>query len=561
MRIWLYYRLSRDEDDELNSLTNQRKIIYNYAVQQGYEIVGESFDDNVSGMHFNREGIDKIYEAVETGGIDAVLVKDLSRLGRHRTQTALFIDYLRENNVRVLSATENIDTFNENDDLIIGFKGLVNDFYARDGSRRVRTGYRQKQKDGIVLVAPFGYFKDKNTRRVVIVEEAAETVRLIFTLYTGGRGLKAIAKQLNEQGRKTPAMVQMELLNKRLPNTQDGILKKYLWDATMVKRILENEIYTGTLINHKSERNKINKTYRVVPESEQVRHDNFLPAIVTKDIWEQANFLIDRRRKDNIRAGHDQAIHRYAGLLKCGDCGRTFVGKRKTYRDGSSVVEYICTTYIRYGKEHCTAHTIREDTLDRLLETELLSTKKLYQNNWRALDQLIERWIPKANLAEGQIKKLKERLKILDDEIDAILLERIRDRDNAERYGRMIEKRQAETDSIHTRIGELENLSDTIRKKQATIKKDISMIDDILAADKISEAQLRLLIDHIKISETEAGLDVKIVIKAPFRTHIEEYDESGEVVDSAASLDFDFDRLAPLLFDDFSELSAEQEVS
>jgi len=167
----------------------------------------------------------------------------------------------------------------------------------------------------------------------------------------------------------------------------------------------------------------------------------------------------------------------------------------------------------------------------------------------------------KANLAEGQIKKLKERLKILDDEIDAILLERIRDRDNAERYGRMIEKRQAETDSIHTRIGELENLSDTIRKKQATIKKDISMIDDILAADKISEAQLRLLIDHIKISETEAGLDVKIVIKAPFRTHIEEYDESGEVVDSAASLDFDFDRLAPLLFDDFSELSAEQEVS
>lgn len=561
MRIWLYYRLSRDEDDELNSLTNQRKIIYNYAVQQGYEIVGESFDDNVSGMHFNREGIDKIYEAVETGGIDAVLVKDLSRLGRHRTQTALFIDYLRENNVRVLSATENIDTFNENDDLIIGFKGLVNDFYARDGSRRVRTGYRQKQKDGIVLIAPFGYFKDKNTRRVVIVEEAAETVRLIFTLYTGGRGLKAIAKQLNEQGRKTPAMVQMELLNKRLPNTQDGILKKYLWDATMVKRILENEIYTGTLINHKSERNKINKTYRVVPESEQFRHDNFLPAIVTKDIWEQANFLIDRRRKGNIRAGHDQAIHRYAGLLKCGDCGRTFVGKRKTYRDGSSVVEYICTTYIRYGKEHCTAHTIREDTLDRLLETELLSTTKLYQNNWRALDQLIERWIPKANLAEGQIKKLKERLKILDDEIDAILLERIRDRDNAERYGRMIEKRQAETDSIQTRIGELENLSDTIRKKQATIKKDISMIEDILAADKISEAQLRLLIDHIEISETEAGLDVKIVIKAPFRTHIEEYDESGEVVDSAASLDFDFDRLAPLLFDDFSELPAEQEVS
>ena len=114
MKVWLYYRLSRDEDDELNSLTNQRKIIYEYAVTNGHEVVGESFDDNVSGMHFNREGIDKIYEAVEAGKIEAIIVKDLSRLGRHRTQTALFIDYLREHDVRVLSATENIDTFNEN---------------------------------------------------------------------------------------------------------------------------------------------------------------------------------------------------------------------------------------------------------------------------------------------------------------------------------------------------------------------------------------------------------------------------------------------------------------
>ena len=175
MRVWLYYRLSRDEDDELNSLTNQRKIIYEYAVTNGHEVVGESFDDNVSGMHFNREGIDKIYEAVEAGSVEAIIVKDLSRLGRHRTQTALFIDYLREHDVRVLSATENIDTFNENDDLIIGFKGLVNDFYARDGSRRVRTGYRQKQKEGIVTIPPFTWGKDADEAvyHAVVLEEVA----------------------------------------------------------------------------------------------------------------------------------------------------------------------------------------------------------------------------------------------------------------------------------------------------------------------------------------------------------------------------------------------------
>ena len=103
---------------------------------------------------------------------------------------------------------------------------VFNDFYARDGSRRVRTGYRQKQKEGIVTIPPFGYFKDKNTKKVVVVEEAAETVRLIFSAYVGGSGMKAIARTLNEQRRKTPALMQAELLNKRLPNTQDGILKE-----------------------------------------------------------------------------------------------------------------------------------------------------------------------------------------------------------------------------------------------------------------------------------------------------------------------------------------------
>ncbi len=96
MRVWLYYRLSRDEDDELNSLRNQKSIIESYALTHGHTIVGESFDDNVSGMHFDREGIEKLCEAVEAGQVEAVVVKDLSRLGRHRTQTEVFIDYLRK---------------------------------------------------------------------------------------------------------------------------------------------------------------------------------------------------------------------------------------------------------------------------------------------------------------------------------------------------------------------------------------------------------------------------------------------------------------------------------
>ena len=549
MKVWLYYRLSRDEDEELNSLNNQRKIIYNFAVSNGHEVVGESFDDNVSGMHFNREGIDKIYEVVEAGKIEAIIVKDLSRLGRHRTQTALFIDYLREHDVRVLSATENIDTFNENDDLIIGFKGLVNDFYARDGSRRVRTGYRQKQKEGIVTIPPFGYFKDKNTKKVVVVEEAAETVRLIFSAYVGGSGMKAIARTLNEQRRKTPALMQAELLNKRLPNTQDGILKKYLWDATMVTRILRDESYIGTLICHKSERNKINKTFRFTDPEEQFRHKNYLPMIVTREIWEQAQALLAERKEKNVRAGTNRGILRYGGLLRCKDCGRTFIGKRIKLKSGERVA-YVCDTYHRYGKEHCSSHMVDEETLDSLIGAEILRTKKMYEENWSRMEWLIERWTPKASTASAKISKLQEHILLLEEEVEVILMERIRDKANAERYDRMIAKREEQIAEAKKQIEELQNISEMLRSRQAKLKRDISLIDDILREGKMSEAHLRMLVEKILVHEEDGRLDLEIRLKAPFRDHLDVF-ENGAQTDCFPTADFDYDRLGAAIYGDY----------
>ena len=549
MKVWLYYRLSRDEDEELNSLNNQRKIIYNFAVSNGHEMVGESFDDNVSGMHFNREGIDKIYEVVEAGKIEAIIVKDLSRLGRHRTQTALFIDYLREHDVRVLSATENIDTFNENDDLIIGFKGLVNDFYARDGSRRVRTGYRQKQKEGIVTIPPFGYFKDKNTKKVVVVEEAAETVRLIFSAYVGGSGMKAIARTLNEQRRKTPALMQAELLNKRLPNTQDGILKKYLWDATMVARILRDESYIGTLICHKSERNKINKTFRFTDPEEQFRHENYLPVIVTCEIWEQAQALLAERKEKNVRAGTNRGILRYGGLLRCKDCGRTFIGKRIKLKSGERVA-YVCDTYHRYGKEHCSSHMVDEESLDRLIGAEILRTKKMYEENWSRMEGLIERWAPKASTASAKISKLQEHILLLEEEVEVILMERIRDKANAERYDRMIAKREEQIAEAKKQIEELQNISEMLRSRQAKLKRNISLIDDILREGKMSEAHLRMLVEKILVHEEDGKLDLEIRLKAPFRDHLDVF-ENGAQTECFPTADFDYDRLGAAIYGDY----------
>ena len=523
MRVWLYYRLSRDEDEELNSLMNQRSIIESYALSHGHLIVGESFDDNISGMHFDRDGIEQLTEAVDAGLIDAVIVKDLSRLGRHRTQTAVFIEYLRKNRVRVLSATENIDTFNEADDLVIGFKGLMNDFYARDGSRRVTTGYRQKQKTGIVITPPFGYFKDKNTNQVEIVPEAAETIHLIFSSYLSGMGLKAIARMLNEEKRKTPAQMQLELLGKRMPEKLEQIKKKYLWDGTMVGRILQEEAYTGTLICHKSERNKINKTFRFTEVDEQFRHENFLPVIINKELWEQVQQLLELRKQSNVRAGEGNTIHRYSGLIVCGDCGRAFTAK--TIRNKNSKrIEYWCSTYIRYGKEHCGSHALREEYLDEIIIEELRNTKQQYQQIWDTMQHTVDQWTPKTTNTLSQLKKLRQNIEILEQELEDILMERIRDKANAQRYDRMIAKREEQIEQAKKKIAELENLGQTIRSRQAKLKKDISLIDEILTDGCITEAHLRLLIEKIYVYENEEGISLDIKIKAPFQNHTDTYE-------------------------------------
>ena len=546
----LYPRLSHEDElqGESNSISNQKRILEAFAKQNGFTNLRWYTDDGFSGANFQRPGFQAMLADIEAGKVGTVIVKDLSRLGRHRTQTALFIDYLREHDVRVLSATENIDTFNENDDLIIGFKGLVNDFYARDGSRRVRTGYRQKQKEGIVITPPFGYFKDKNTKRVVIVEEAAETIRLIFTAYNSGCGLKAIARMLNERKCKTPAQMQLEMLNKRLPYTQDGILKKYLWDATMIARILRDESYVGTLICHKSERNKINKTFRFTEPEEQFRHENYLPPIITPELWEQTQMMLAERKRLNVRAAPSQEILRYSGLLRCEDCGRAMFGKRIHLKSGERVA-YVCSTYNRFGKEHCSQHQIDEAVLDRLIMDELRNTKGLYQQNWDALEQLIAQWTPKAELTGAQIVKLEKRIRCLEDETEAILMERIRDRANAERYDRMIQKREEEIAAAKKQIEELQNISAVLRNRQTKLKRDISMIDDILAEGAMTEAHLRMLVEKIYVQETDGKLSLDIQIKAPFRTHLNVY-ENGTLTEQYGALDFDWNRLARLLYGD-----------
>ena len=340
MRVWLYARLSRDDDDEMNSLNNQRKIVREFANKQGYEVVGESFDDNVSGMTFDRDGIREIEKQVEYKAIDAVLVKDMSRLGRHKTDTAVFIDYLRRNDIRVISATENLDTSRQSDDLVISFKGLMNDYYAREGGEKVRIGMDNLLKQGLIITPPIGYFKDKNTNEIIVVEEQAEIVRRIFDLYLAGYGCSAIARILNEDGVKSPAYYHKCVYGRHLGSNKPEIGSRYLWDHTGVKRILLNEFYIGTVTCHKTYNNKITQIRKIIPKEEQYVHENLVTPIISKDKFFQVKLLMEQKKRGNVRASANRPCHRYAGLLECGDCGSTFTSVKRTWKGVERIAPY-----------------------------------------------------------------------------------------------------------------------------------------------------------------------------------------------------------------------------
>ncbi len=528
MRAWLYYRLSRDEDKELNSLTNQKLILVEYAESKGYTIIGESFDDNVSGMHFNRDGIGQIYEQVENKTIDAVVVKDLSRLGRHKTQTALFIDYLREHDVRVLSVTENIDTSNEDDELIVGFKGIFNDMYCRDISKKIRAGYKQKQKNGIVIIPPMGYFKDKNTGQVVIVEEQAEIVRRIFNMYLSGYGLKAIAQQLNSEGIKSQGYYQLKTLNKDI-GTKTEMAHRFLWENSGIKRMLQNEFYAGTLVCHRSYTSKINHIRKELPPEEHYRHENFVPAIVSRETWEQAQMLLKNKAERNVRASSGKPHHRYTGLIKCGDCGSTFTCKIRKWRDKPDRFEYTCNGYHRYGRENCTSHRIREEVLDKLIYDELMQIKKSAERNYQSIEKDVKKWISQSGNLQNKLSILSAKLEQRKKDQQAILLERIRDKEHADIYTEMLENCEKDIAAHTAEIEALKNYDETVKSRKANLKQSIDLLDDIVNDGAISNAHLRMLIDEIIVYENEGQQRITIKIKADFRRHVDIYEENGEI--------------------------------
>lgn len=513
-RGFVYCRLSRDEDSEHESLKNQEDIVVGYLNKNGHEIVDIARDDNYTGMNFDRPGIERMMELVNENKIETVFVKDFSRLGRHLSMTLNCIEELKNKNVRVISVTENLDSFNENDMLTIALKIVVNDNYARDIQRKVYYGLRQKQENsGLIITPPMGYFKDKNTNEIVIVEEPAQIIRDIYKMYLDGYGFKAIAIILNERGVKSPAYYSGKMPGVNKPN----ISGRFLWEYTAIKRILNNEFYCGTVVNHKQERSRITHRQVIVPEDKRFRHEDIVPAIISRDIWERVQAFMKEKERKNVRAGENKACHKYAGLLQCADCGCSFVAKIRRTKNNPDRIEYVCNGYNRYSDKHCSSHKIREEVLDDIINEHLMYIRCMFKVLWENVEEDVKKWAAGKSSTEKKIDTLQKSVEKAEYEIKEILMERIQDKKNADMYDKMIDERRDNIEKYNIEISEIVNMDKTIKDRKSSLKQTIAILDDIMKNNSLSNATLHMLIDKIIIKDDGDGLSLDIQVKSPFR--------------------------------------------
>ena len=366
----MYLRLSRDDDSktESESIKNQKIFLTEYiAKHSNWFLVDIYTDDGYTGTNFNRPDFIRLINDVNAGKIDLVITKDLSRLGRDYIQVGYYTEnYFPTRNIRYIAVNDGVDTFSKTNNNDIGpFLAVVNDMYAKDISRKVRTVKKTKAEKGkfIGAFAPYGYKKQPNdTSKLIVDEEAAEVVKYIFSEYINGNGLAYIAHRLNERKIDCPSVYKQRNSKyhcKAIAN---------LWGHNTIRFILKNKVYTGDLIQHKGEMISYKiKKYRLLPESQYLIKKNAHDAIIDKKTFELAQDILKRKAHNVNRKKNKE--HLLAGLLYCPMCHKRYTYQKQSGLKNDMVV--ICSTYNRYGKNYCTRRAIRESVLNKFVVEDL----------------------------------------------------------------------------------------------------------------------------------------------------------------------------------------------
>lgn len=508
-RVGLYMRLSREDGDkeESSSVTNQREMLKRYCQEQeNFFIVKEYVDDGYTGTNFDRPGFKQMIEDIEAGIIDTVITKDLSRLGRERLGVGHYTEiYFPEHNVRYIALLDNIDTFFDagmND--MAPFKGVINDMYVRDISKKIRSSLIERKKAGNFLgvTAPYGYQKDPNNKfHLIINEKEAEVVKRVFRLYLEGNGLTRIAQILTKDGVPVPGE------SRDIGKTRKTALYSS-WKQTTIRRILDNRVYLGELVQFK--RRKINyksKRRITVPEEERYICKGTHEAIIDEESFNTVQNIL-KKNKSFKGTKHD---YLFKGLLYCSECGARLNVTYSHYalkKYGEYRFTTICYSYSRLYSDICTRHSNSIAELEDVLIKHIKYVCSRYINE-NLQDELISIAKKQKQLELKQISNEK-RLETLEQKISDIglyiknlYMDKVKGIVSENDYISLVADFTKDRDNL---IKEKEELITIINNQKPQIDESAKiekLAKEFIALEKPTKQLLNELIEKITISENK----------------------------------------------------------
>ena len=371
-RVGVYCRLSKNDDNpgESTSIETQRSIVLDYCAEHNYQVFDVYVDDGATGLNFEREGFQRLLADVESGNINMVITKDLSRLGRDYIMTGYYSEiYFPSRNVRYIAIANSFDSDKENND-IAPFMNILNDMYARDISRKIKAAKLQRAKSGVFIGSqvPYGYINNKGT--LIVDQDTAPVVQKIFVLAASGWGEKRIADELEQQRILCPAAYKKLHGDTRFTRFLDDNL--YRWKTTTIRQMLTNRAYLGELCCHKTEViNYKTKQRRSVPEEEQIRHIDAHEAIISAEQFSAVQTVV----RTHLVPHNQKRDNMFRGLLYCSCCGHplSIAHRKLLYREENL---YRCMHHY-YNREECPrTHSIYHDVLYKFVKSEIVSLAK-----------------------------------------------------------------------------------------------------------------------------------------------------------------------------------------
>ncbi|MDU6182940.1 MAG: recombinase family protein [Anaerococcus vaginalis] len=358
----LYCRLSKDDGNSVESMSiwSQKVMLKQFAESNSIAIYDYYVDDGYSGTNFERPSFKKMITDIENGKINCVITKDLSRLGRNYLQSGAYIEmYFPQKNIRYIAITDGIDTLNSNQNDIMPFKNILNEMYAKDTSKKVKSAIQSRMREGTYIgsKAPFGYLKDPNNKRRLIIDEKTKPIiELIYKLCLEGKGTQLISQELMKRKIPRPSAF-VENAEKLYGLTEEN---KYQWSHRMVLNVLRDPVYCGNMARNKRPTLSFKNSKRMyIPKSDYIYAKDTHEGIVSEEIWKQVQTMIDKRKCNNKKGLYYDNI--FQGLVRCPKCGYALTPKtdyRLKKKELIDFVHFSCSTYKKYGVNACSSHRI-----------------------------------------------------------------------------------------------------------------------------------------------------------------------------------------------------------